>query len=176
MFINTVRLNLVKMQTIFWIIFHGFFTFIFAMALFGSIVEKELLKELDFVAIVIVCLALAGYLLFCTIRNRRRLSMALRLDDALRNDDNGIITMQELANALNYNGNIQKTVEYLMKKNILINCRFDQQDRNKIVCRDVDIDRSVDLRTINCPHCGNVVQGRMNVIVKCPMCGIEIKM
>ena len=176
MFINTTRLYYIKMQTIFWVIFHGFFTFVFGMALFGSIVEKELLKELDFVAIVIGCLAIAGYLLFCIIRNRKWLSMALRLDDALRNDDNGIITMQELANALNYNGNIKQMVDYLMKKNILINCRFDQQDRNKIVCRDVDIDRSVDLRTINCPHCGNVVQGRANVIMKCPMCGIEIKM
>ena len=176
MFINTTKLNFVKMQTIFWIIFHGFFIFVFGMSLLGGIVEKELLKKLDVAAFVIGCLAIAGYFMFRMIRNRKWLSMASRLDDALRNDDNGIITIQELANSLNYNGNIQKTVEYLMKKNILINCRFDQQDRNKIVCRDVDIDRSVDLRTINSPHCGNVVQGRMNVIVKCPMCGIEIKM
>jgi hypothetical protein len=164
------------MQTIFWIIFHGFFTLVFGMALLGSIVEKEFLKELGFVAMVIVCLALAGYFLFCIIRNRKWLSMALRLDDALRNDDNGIITMQELANALNYNGNIKQMVDYLMRKNILINCRYDQQDRNKIVCRDVDIDSSVDLRTINCPHCGNVLQGRKNVIIQCPSCGIDIKM
>ena len=176
MFINAVRLNFVKMQTMFWIIFHGFFVFIFGMSLLGGIVEKELLKKLDVSAIVIGGLAIAGYFLFCIIRNRKWLSMAFRLDDALRNDDNGIITMQELANTLNYNGNIQKMVGYLMRKNILVNCRYDQQDRNKIICRDVDIDRSVDLRTINCPHCGNVVQGRENVIMQCPMCGIEIKM
>ena len=176
MFINTARLYYIKMQTIFWIIFHGFFAFIFGMSLFGGILEKELLKKPDVTAIVICGLAAAGYFLFCIIRNRKWMSLAMRLDDALRNDDNGIITMQELANTLNYNGNIQKMIAYLMRKNILINCRYDQNDRNKIICRDVNIEQSVDLRTINCPHCGHVVQGRENVIIQCPMCGIEIRM
>ncbi len=118
-----------------------------------------------------------GTIWVLNLNKKSRLDKVERIDNIFRNDDDGVMDLEQLANALNYdNKKIEKCVMYLISKRYLINCRFDDNDRRKIVFRDVNIEESYDLASVNCPSCGTLVQARPNHTVKCPACGRMVKL
>ena len=113
-----------------------------------------------------------GFLLIKNILEKKKIANAEIFDNVFRNDPDGVMTFAEISNATRLPvSKVEKNLLWLMKKNILVNCRFDAQSRDRIILTDVNAASTMQFAVLQCRNCGTTVQVRPGQVANCPSCG-----
>ena len=163
-----------KRMIIGWAIACGFFL----TAIAGQLSDNSEAAEdsMNIIPFALVCIAISLVFIIIPILKIPKLNMAKQLSTVFTNDNDGVMTFREMANALHSNEKkVEKTVTWLMNKNLLIHCRFDDQSRDRILLTDVAKRETNEFVTKNCPNCGTFIQARPGATLNCPSCGTPIQ-
>ena len=110
------------------------------------------------------------------ISKKAKLNLAYRFNNIFENDSDGIMKINEIANALHMpKEKTEKTLMWLMNNDFLINCRFDDKAPSTILLTDVNVAETNDFVAVQCPACGTYIQVRPGQGIKCPSCGTFVK-
>lgn len=151
---------------------------IFLFAIFGQLSEtdEELKSSMDIIPTSLVCMAICSVFIILAVLKISKLNMAKQLNTAFTNDNDGVMTFKEIANSVRSNEKtVERNITWLMKKNLLIHCRFDDKNRNRLLLTDVAKKETNEFFTKNCPNCGTFIQARPGATLNCPACGTPIK-
>ena len=134
-------------------------------------------EEEDLVLTIITgCLTVLSIIfIVLNILKKNKLTKAERISNVFENDQDGTMTIAEIANATHMpKADMEKNILWFMNKGILKNCRFDDKDTNRIHLIDVTNAKTNEFVLIHCQACGTTVQTRPGQAVKCPSCGTFI--
>ena len=119
-----------------------------------------------------ICFVITGFLLVKNILDKKKLANSEVFDNVFRNDSDGVMTFSEISNSTRIPvAKVEKNILWLMKKNILVNCRFDDQSRDRIILTDVNAASTMQFAVLRCRNCGTTVQVRPGQVANCPSCG-----
>ena len=149
---------------------------IFGLATLGGISQYGT-EEGDLVTTIIFGVITVASIVFIILNvlKKNKLTKAERISNIFENDQDGTMTIAEIANAIHMpKAELEKNMLWFMNKGVLKNCRFDDKDTNRIHLTDVTNAKTNEFVLIHCQACGATVQTRPGQAVKCPSCGTFI--
>ena len=150
---------------------------IFFLALLGGMLPNfEGENRAGTIVLSVILFSICALFICMGIVKKSKLKLAYRFNNVFENDSDGVMKINEIANAMHMpKEKTEKALMWLMNNDFLINCRFDDKAPSTILLTDVNVSETNDFVAIQCPACGAYIQARPGQGMKCPACNTFVK-
>ena len=147
-------------------------------AILGFVGISDMIVNFD--DVFIMWAVLGAIFLFFGIRNFSMLKNCNAFSGAFRSDDDGFVTVQEIAFRLGISEEkALKKLQMMVAKGCLVNAVVSFKENKPVVVLQENRNRTLgegDFQVVRCPNCGNTCSAKAGIVNKCQFCGGLLKL